>query len=95
MLRPAGSNGAIQRGTWRDKCPQFAPISGVVIAQVSGRNLDETTLRACREQARRYRELARAAVTPELARTFAELAESWTVMADEIERALEREHDRT
>jgi hypothetical protein len=57
--------------------------------------MDETTVRACREQARRYRELARVAMTPELARTFGELAESWTLMAEEIERALEREHDRT
>jgi hypothetical protein len=75
------------------KSPQFAPISGVTIAQSSGRNMDEATVRACREQAHRYRELARSAMTPELARTFADLADSWTVMADEIERALEREHD--
>jgi hypothetical protein len=31
-------------------------------------------------------------MTPELGRMFAELAEGWTIMAGEIERALEREH---
>jgi hypothetical protein len=56
--------------------------------------MDETTVSACRQQASRYRELSRAAMTPELARMLGELADGWTVLADEIERALATEHGR-
>jgi hypothetical protein len=57
--------------------------------------MDEAKARACREQARKYAEMASTAGTPELRRTFAELAESWNVLADEIERALAQEQDET
>jgi hypothetical protein len=57
--------------------------------------MDEAKARACREQALKYRELARAAATPELARTYVELSEAWTIMADEIERTLRHEHHKT
>jgi hypothetical protein len=57
--------------------------------------MDEAKARACREQALKYRELARAAATPELARMYVELSEAWTVMADEIERTLRHEHHKT
>ena len=57
--------------------------------------MDETKVRACHEQACRYRELSRLAMTPELARIFAELAEGWTFLASEIERALAHERSKT
>ena len=56
--------------------------------------MDETQARACREQARRYLEMSRAAETPEFRRLFSELAEAWAFLANEIERALLEEHDK-
>jgi len=56
--------------------------------------MDETQARACREQARRYREMAHAAETPEFRRLFSELAEAWAFLANEIERALLEERDK-
>jgi hypothetical protein len=56
--------------------------------------MDEAKARACREQARKYAEMARTAGTPELRLMFAELAESWNFVADQIERALADEQDR-
>jgi hypothetical protein len=56
--------------------------------------MDESQATACREQARRYREMSQAAETPELRRLFIELAEGWALLADEIERALVKERDK-
>ena len=56
--------------------------------------MDETQAMACREQARRYRAMSQAAETPELRRLFIELAEGWTFLANEIERALVKERDK-
>jgi hypothetical protein len=55
--------------------------------------MDETQAMACREQARRYLEMSRAAQTPELRRLFIELAEGWAFLANEIEQALQEERD--
>jgi hypothetical protein len=55
--------------------------------------MDETQARACREQARRYLEMSRAAEAPEFRRLFMELAESWSLLANEIERTLLKERD--
>jgi hypothetical protein len=57
--------------------------------------MDEAKARACREQARKHAEMAGTAATPELRRMFAELAESWNFVAEEIERELAKEQDRT
>jgi hypothetical protein len=57
--------------------------------------MDEAKARACREQARKYAEMARTAGTPELRLMFAELAESWNFLADQIERAFAEQQDRT
>jgi hypothetical protein len=57
--------------------------------------MDETQVRACREQARRYCEMSHAAVTPELERMLIDLAAGWTLLANEIERALVNEHTKT
>jgi spore coat protein CotF len=56
--------------------------------------MDEAKARACREQARKYAEMAGTAATPELRRVFAELAESWRFLADQIEQAAAEERDR-
>jgi hypothetical protein len=60
-----------------------------------GGKMDETKVRACREQVRRYREMSRAAMTPELERMFTELAEGWSFLANEIEQTLAKEHNKT
>jgi hypothetical protein len=57
--------------------------------------MDEANARACRDRARRYAEMARAAGTPELRRMYAELAEGWTFLATEIERTVPQEHNET
>jgi hypothetical protein len=57
--------------------------------------MDQTQVRACREQALRYLQLSRSLEKPELKRMFMELSESWTFLADEIERALMKEHNET
>ena len=56
--------------------------------------MDETQARACREQVRRYLEMAHAAETPEFRRLFVELAEGWAFLANEIEQALVKERDK-
>ena len=56
--------------------------------------MDETQARACREQARRYREMSQAAETPEFKRLFSELAEGWAFLANEIEQALVKQRDK-
>jgi hypothetical protein len=57
--------------------------------------MDEAKARACREQARKYAEMAGTAASPELRRTFADLAEGWSYLADQIERELAKQQDRT
>ena len=47
-----------------------------------------------REDARRCTELAAECEDPRLKMTFMEVAQSWTELANEVERR-EREHDRT
>ena len=92
--------------TFRDDL-RVHPQKGVVAKRVGriaqriarsvwdGRRMNDAKARACREQALKYAEMARAAATPALKQMFTELAGGWNLLANEIERVSVKGHDRT